>query len=82
VVVLGLEALCLSTQSVISLSVKTMLKHADSVFFLLNPAWFLSVKRPITRALRMGSSLNTLSSVVSKLLAHHEDAASVLLAWV
>ncbi len=72
---LGFEPLCLSTQSVISLSVKTLLKHVGSVLFLLNSAWFLSVKRAITRVLRMESSLDTLSSVVSKLLAHHEDAA-------
>ena len=41
---LGFEALCLSTQSVISLSVKTLLKHVGSRLFLLNSAWFLSVK--------------------------------------
>jgi len=41
---LASEALCLSTQSVISLSVKTLLKHVGSVLFLLNSAWFLSVR--------------------------------------
>jgi|GEM_PF-2745299 hypothetical protein len=41
---LEFESLCLSTQFVISLSVKTLLKHAVSVLFLLNSAWFLSVK--------------------------------------
>jgi len=38
------EALCLSTQSVIFLSVKTLLKHVGSVLFLLNSARFLSDK--------------------------------------
>ena len=43
-VVLGFEVLCLSAQSVISLSVKTLLKHVGSALFLLNSAWFLSVE--------------------------------------
>jgi len=43
-VMLACEPLCLSTQSVISLSVKTLLKHVVSVLFLLNSARFLSVK--------------------------------------
>jgi len=38
------ESLCLSTQSVISLSVKTMLNNVGSALFLLNSARFLSVK--------------------------------------
>jgi hypothetical protein len=38
------EPLCLSTQVVISLSVKTMLNNVDSKLFLLNSAWFFSVK--------------------------------------
>ena len=38
------ELLLLSTQSVISLSLKTLLKHAGFTLFLLNPARFLSVK--------------------------------------
>jgi len=41
---LSFEPLCLSAQSVISLSVKTLLKHVGSVLFLLNSACFLSVK--------------------------------------
>jgi hypothetical protein len=41
---LEFESLCLSAQSVISLSVKTLLKHVGPVLFLLNSAWFLSVK--------------------------------------
>ena len=41
---LEFESLCLSTQVVISLSVKTLLKHVVSVLFLLNSARFLSVK--------------------------------------
>ena len=41
---LACEPLCLSAQSVISLSVKTLLKHVGSVLFLLNSAGFLSVK--------------------------------------
>ena len=44
VVCVGSEALCLSTRSVISLSVKSMLKHVGSVLFLLNSARLLSVK--------------------------------------
>jgi hypothetical protein len=32
------DPLCLSAQSVISLSVKTLLKHVGSVLFLLNSA--------------------------------------------
>jgi hypothetical protein len=39
---LGLEALCLSTQVVISLSVKTLLKNVGLKLFLLNPS--LSLK--------------------------------------
>ena len=39
---LSFEPLCLSTQSVISLSVKTLLKHAGSALFLLKPARLLS----------------------------------------
>jgi hypothetical protein len=42
--VLGLEALCLSTQTVISLSVKTLLKHVGLKLFLLNSARLLRVK--------------------------------------
>jgi len=41
---LACEALCLSAQSVISLRLKTLLKHVGSVLFLLNSAGFLSVK--------------------------------------
>ena len=41
---LEFEALCLSTQSVISLSVKTLLNHVGSRLFLLNSARLLSVK--------------------------------------
>ena len=41
---LELAFLCLSAQSVISLSVKTLLKHVGSKLFLLNSAGFLSVK--------------------------------------
>jgi len=42
--VLKLESLCLSTQSVISLSLKTLLKHVGLKLFLLNFVRFLSVK--------------------------------------
>jgi hypothetical protein len=41
---LAREPLLLSTQTVISLSLKTMLNHVDFVLFLLKPAGFLSVK--------------------------------------
>ncbi len=41
---LGFEALCLSTQSVISLSVKTMLNYVGFMLFLLNSARLLRVK--------------------------------------
>jgi len=41
---LACEPLCLSTQSVISLSVKTLLKHVGLEVFLLNSAGFLSDK--------------------------------------
>ncbi len=42
--VLKPERLCLSAQSVISLSVKTLLKHVGSVLFSLNSARSLSNK--------------------------------------
>ena len=41
---LGFEPLRLSTRSVISLSVKTLLKHVGLKLFLLNSAGFLSVE--------------------------------------
>jgi hypothetical protein len=41
---LACEPLCLSTQFVIFLSVKSMLLHVGLKLFLLNSAWFLSVK--------------------------------------
>jgi hypothetical protein len=41
---LGWEPLLLSTQSVIFLSLKTMLNNVGSALFLLNSATFLSVK--------------------------------------
>jgi hypothetical protein len=49
------EALCLSTQVVISLSVKTLLNNVVSVLFLLNSVWFLSVKS-LARALSCDGS--------------------------
>jgi hypothetical protein len=42
---LELESLCLSTQSVISLSLKTLLKHVGFQLFLLNSARLLSNER-------------------------------------
>jgi hypothetical protein len=41
---LDFEPLCLSAQPVISLSVKTMLKHVGSALFLLKSAVLLSVE--------------------------------------
>jgi hypothetical protein len=41
---LGFEPLCLSTHSVISLSVKTLLKHVVLKLFLLKSVRLLSVK--------------------------------------
>jgi len=41
---LNFEALCLSAQSVIFLSVKTLLKHVGLKLFLLNSAGLLSVE--------------------------------------
>jgi hypothetical protein len=40
----GFEALCLSTQFVISLSAKTLLKNVVLKLFLLNSATFLRAK--------------------------------------
>jgi hypothetical protein len=41
---LACEPLCLSTQPVISLRLKTLLKHVGFLLFLLNSALLLSVK--------------------------------------